>query len=285
MLAAALLSLVAVSQAQTSGGEERETPKHRFQRDEHLIAQWLKNPDEAPESIRERVLALRRSQAAVRNAWIESYRPGDDATADEIRVAREAFQKEYAEEIRASRELRSALIRDLRSGVRGAIEDAVWGDQARAIYAEYTQSQAALGAAWKEARAALGQNPTREELKAAREQFNRANADVIAKQKRLAKQVRDLMREGRDERMASRDELPLELDDLRSDMASLRDRVRARQRQAREEMQNLSAEEREAYRQALLEELRQLHDEIKQRRRQVIEDMRAGQPEPRRSRN
>lgn len=279
---AALACWSAPAFAQDGGAaEEQVIPKNRFQKDEHLISQLLKKPDEAPESIREEVMALRQSQVEIRKAWIEEYRPGDHATAEEIRTARQAFQKDYAAEIRASRELRGNLVRRLRSGVRDAVNDATWSEQARAVYAEYQENQTELKQAWEATLEELGEGATREEVKAAQAEFDQEYASTIARQKALARQLRVLLRDNREEKVSLRDDLPPELQDLRSDMANLRDQVRFRQRKAREDMMNLSREEREEYRRALLEELKQLHDEVKLRRRQAIEEIREDQAESR----
>ncbi len=285
LAAMALWTTSAVAQNEGAGSEtaiEQDSPQYRFQKDDRLISQLLRNPDTAPLSLRQELVALRESQMAIRTAWIEDYRPGDNATAEEIKAARELFQSDYSEQIQASKELRRSLMQELRSGLRDAIDDSAWNEEARAIYAEYKQNQEQLGEAWRAARAELGADATREEIKAAKERFNEANADLIAQQKELAKQVRELIRENRSERLAQRDEVPQELLDLRADMDALRSQVRARQRQAREDMRNLSRAEREEYRRNLLDELKELHDEIKERRRQVIDEIQDGQTGDRR---
>ncbi len=269
--------------AQENGeGDSSTDTAQRFQKADRLIKQLLRNPDDAPEALKLQVLDLRDSQDTIRDAWIEEFRPGDDATAEEIKSAREAFQEEYAEDIRASRELRMTVMRELRAGLQEAIDDSTWNEQARELYSEYKKSHAELGEAWKAVRSELGEDATREEIKAARERFNEANADLISQQKRLAKQVRNLIRENRSDRSAPREALPQELQDLRSDMSTLRDQVRSRQRQARDDMRQMNRGEREQYRRALLDELKDLHDEIKQRRREIIDEIQGGQSGDRR---
>lgn len=251
--------------------------KERFEKDGRVLEYFLKNPDESPETLRAMVVRLRQSQVSLRDSWIQEYRPGDGATVAEIRAAREEFQSEFADEIRASKELRASLVRELRQRGRDATDDSAWNEEAREIYAQYNQVQSELSAAWRAVRAELGQDATRGEIAAAKERFNEANADLIANQKELALQVRQLIRENREERVLARDELPQEMQDLRRDMAALRQQVRNRQRQARADMKNLNKENREAYRQDLLEDLKDLHDEIKERRRQVIDELRDDQ--------
>lgn len=287
-IAAAVVSWTMPAFAQDDGDGENATSEDssqsrvRPQKADRLINQLLRNPDDAPESLKLQILDLRDSQDSLRDAWIEDFRPGDDATADEIKSARVAFQAEYAEDIRTSRELRLTVMRDLRAGLRDAIDDSTWNEQARELYSEYKKSHAELGEAWKAVRSELGEDATREEIKAARERFNEANADLISQQKRLAKQVRNLIRENRSDRSVPREALPQELQDLRSDMSTLRDQVRSRQRQARDDMREMNRGEREQYRRALLEELKDLHDEIKQRRREIIDEIQDGQSGDRR---
>lgn len=261
----------------TDTDSTQTSSKLRFQKEDRIIAQMLKDPESAPESLREQVATLRESQQLIRSAWIENFHPGEDATAEEIKAAREAFQAEFAVEIRASKDLRFSVMRELRSGVRDAIDDSTWNRHARAIYAEYMRTQSELSGAWREIRKELGEGATREEIAAAKERFNEENSDLLLQQKELALQVRELIRDNRQERGAARDELPQELQDLRSDMSDMRDQVRSRQRQARDDMRNLGREEREQYRRTLLEDLKELHDEIKERRRQVIDEIRDGQ--------
>lgn len=283
-LVLAVVAVLAIGTGTTfaQDGEDGSSPRVRFQKDDRLITQFLKNPEDAPLQLREDISTLRQSQTAIRTAWIEGFRPGDNATADEIKAAREAFQMEFSEEIRASKQLRTALLRELRVELRDAVNDSTWNEQARAIYSEYQSIQGELGESWKSVRSELGRDATREEIRAAKERFNEANADLLTQQKELAKQVRDLIRENRDVRVADREGLPPELLDLRQDMNAMRDQMRTRQRQARDDMRDLNRSEREQYRRTLLEELKELHDEIKQRRRQVIDEIRGGQSGDRR---
>lgn len=250
--------------------------KDRLQAKEGLLGNILRNPDRAPAELRDEILALRESTAAIHDLWLTEFRPGTGATAEEIKAARDAFQEEYAEQIAANKELRRALMAELREGIRDVVDETEWSEEARALYAEYKASQEALAEAWRVIRAELGTDATREEIVAAKERFKEANAELIAQQKELAKQVRELIRENRNMPIVERDQLPVALQDLRGDMAVLRDQIRARRMQAREEMDGMTREELEQYRRGLLGELKELHDEIKERRRQVIDEVQGG---------
>jgi len=267
----------AFSQDGDSGEEPTQQGTNGGPYFKRLLARVLQNPESAPEGLRRDIMELRVSQEEIRSAWVNEYRPAKGASADEIKSAREAFQADYAEQIAASKELRIRVANKLREGARRAIDDSEWNEEARALYQEYQSTQAEIAQAWRAVKAELGEDATREEIRAAKRRFDEANADLIAKQKELAAAVRQLIRENRDETVAARDPLPQELQDLRSDMNALRREMHQRKQQAHEEMRGMNRREREQYRQNLLEELKELHDEIKERRRQVIDEIRDGQ--------
>lgn len=269
----------AFSQDEDSGGALR---KEYTQDAKRLLSRVLQDPDSAPIGIRQDIIALREAQDLVRDAWVNEYRPAKGASVADVRAAREAFQADYAEQIKESRELRIRVLNRLREGVRGAIDEARWSDDARALYQEYKDTQAALDQAWQAVKAELGEDASRDQIQAAKRRFNEANSDLIEKQKELAVSVRQLIRDNRDETPAEREPLPEELQDLRSEMNSLRNRMKERHHKARDDMRGMSRREREEYRQGLLEELKELHDDIKTRRRQVIEEIREGQSGDRR---
>ncbi|EDY84104.1 hypothetical protein VDG1235_3733 [Verrucomicrobiia bacterium DG1235] len=251
--------------------------ENRLRSDNRLLNRILKNQDRLPEDLQEDVALLQESLQAIRDAWLTGYRPGEGATAEEIKAAREQFQAEYAEEIEANKELRVAVMREVRQGIRDAIDDSEWSEEARALYAEYKLIKTELAEAWQAIRAELGDDATREDIVAAKERFKEENAELIAQQKELATQVRELIRENRGNPGFERDPLPEELQELRREMAQLRHEVRTQNRTARDDMQGMTREQREQYRQTLLNEMKDLHDEIKERRRQIIGETRDGQ--------
>lgn len=280
-IALAVLLCVAMSwpatglaQEEGESQDEGDLPAKRHWNDDFLADRLLKNLDEAPVDLREGVNALQDAQELIRSAWVSGYKPGPGASPKDLKAAREAFQADYAEEIAASKQLRSALAEELRAGVRQAIDDSNWNEDTRALYAEYKQTQARLGKAWRAVRSDLGQDVSRKKLAAAKRRFNQSNADLIARQKELATRVRGLVREKRENRSIEREALPREFQDLRREMSNLRNQLRERQRRARNEMRGMSREEREQYREELLNDLRELHDEIKERRRQTIDGIR-----------
>lgn len=256
--------------------------RNRLRSSDRILSRVLDNPDLVSEELQAQVEALQASIDAIHEAWIAEYYPGSDATVEEIQAARTAFQEAYAEQIAANKELRIAVMTELRAEYRNQIDDSEWSDEAKALYQEYNDTKQTLAAAWTEIRATLGEDATREEIIAARELFREENAELIAQQKELAIQIRELVRESRGGPLFERGPLSDELMGMRQDVAAMRSQVRERRQLAREEMQGMTAEEREEYRAALLEDLKDLHDDIKQRRRQLIEEVRAGQDGDRR---
>ncbi|MBK1877915.1 hypothetical protein [Pelagicoccus mobilis] len=275
---ALIVSAIGLASPAFSQIGEKESGAHH----KRLLSRVLKNPDSAPEGVKQDIIALRVSQEEIRRAWVNEYRPEKGATTSEIREAREAFQSDYAEQIEASRELRISVMNQLRDGARRAIDESEWSEEARTLYQEYQGVQSELDEAWKAVKAELGEDATRKEVNAARRRFDEANADLVAKQKELAVAVRQLIRDNRDRTVSAREPLPEELQTLRSDMNVLRDELRQRKQEAHEDMRGMSRREREQYRKDLLDELKELHDEIKERRRQVIDEVRDGQTGDRR---
>ncbi|MDQ8187297.1 hypothetical protein [Pelagicoccus sp. SDUM812002] len=70
-------------------------------------------------------------KALFRGAWIENYRPGGNATAEEIKAARELFLDEFSEEIQVSRQLRISVVRELRANVEDKVHDTAWDESQR----------------------------------------------------------------------------------------------------------------------------------------------------------
>ena len=242
---------------------------------DRLLERALENLEALPEELQAEVLALRDSLQSLKEAWVSDYRPGADATLGEIREARAAFESDFAAEIEANKQLRISVVSELRVELRNRFADEDWSQEARDLMQQYNEIKRQLAAEWKEAVASLGDDATREDVAAAKARFAEANAELIAQQKELAVQVRLLIREnrGNGRELADRGELPEELRALRSEIAVLRSQIRERKEAAREELKGMSREEREAYRRALLDELKDVHDDIKERRRQMIRDL------------
>lgn len=271
--------------ASNSGLRESSTDsvlKNRIRSSDRLLTRVLENPDLVSEELQTQVEELQASLDAIREAWLTEYRPGEDATAEEIKAAREAFQEAYAEDIEANKELRIAVMTELRAEYRDRVDSSEWSEKAKALYQEYNDGKQELAEAWASVRESLGEDATRADIVAARERFRVENADLIAAQKELAAQIRELIREKRGGPAMGRGPYSDELRALRGDVANLRQQVRERSRQAREDMQGMSTEEREEYRRAVLDELKDLHDDIKQTRRRLIEELRDGQDGDRR---
>ncbi|MBC2606350.1 hypothetical protein [Pelagicoccus albus] len=252
---------------------------------DELIERAFKAYQNLPEETQQDLLAYQQGLAELRTTWENEYQPGEGATLDEIIAAREAYVLEMTEEIQASRELRMEIVASLRSELRDRFEGEAWTDEARAQYEEYNQVKRELAAAWAAVLADLGGDATREDIAAAREQFKLDYADVIAEQKELAKQLRQAARQFAQENRpyADREVLPPELQALRDEIQAERQALREQRREAFQAMAGMTAEEREAARLELLEEMKQTHNEIKERRRQIIEgigDMQDGDRRP-----
>ncbi len=280
-------SIYAQNQMEREGqGNDRDSVLRPLLRpSDRLLARAYRNVDALPEGLQTDVITLKESVTALADTWATDYRPGDAATLGDISEARDRFKADFADDIAANKELRKEVVRDLRNGLRDRFKGKEWNEEARALYRGYQAIAKQLATVWREARAALGDDATREDLKEAKHRFNEANADLIAEQKEVAQQIRNLIKENthHDRPVEDRKSLPPELQALRDEMRALRGSIRARKHQAREDLRDLSPEEREAYRLALLGEFKDAHDDIKARRRKLIEDLRNEQDGDRRT--
>lgn len=252
-----------------------------------LLDRAIENIDRLPEDLQGDVTDLKEGIDAIKDAWTNEYRPGQDATLDEIKAARAAFQEAYADDIASNKELRKEVVRELRDGLRDRRgDDQPWNEEARELNAEYKELKRQLAADWKAVVAGLGGDATREDLRNAKERFLEANADVIAKQKELAQQIRDLIRENKGERrpVVDREPLPPELQAMRDEIRLARRDLKALRRDARLELRDIDdPAEREVKRAEILEELKEAHNDIKDKRRELIEDLRDEQDGDRRA--
>lgn len=285
IIAAAALAAVAWATPLVAQNDDGDTRGYQFNRDnvmngilnpsDRLIERAQANIDRLPEETREDLLALQEALRALTETWVDEYRPGLGATLGEIRAARDAFVADMAEEIAASRELRKSVVMQLRNEVRDRFGDEEWSEEARALYVEYNAIKLQLATAWRAIVGELGDDATREDVAAARERFKEANVELIAQEKELAQQIRNLIRENvRENRpVVERQPLPAELQSLRDEMRAEREALRAERQAARAEMASMTSEEREAKRAELLEKHKEAHNDMKERRRQLIEDL------------
>lgn len=249
---------------------------------DELVSRLVENPERLAPDLRESVVALGRTEASIKKIWRKDYRPEQGATDKEIDEARRQFRSDYAEQIRASKRLRLAVIREVKSSIREAINDSEWDVEARSVYGDYTKSQTDLRNAWRSARQGLGSGASREQVAAAKRQFQKDNAALIEAQKERAKDLRLMLRESRDEFRADREPLGDDLQKLRSDMNRLRDDFRQSQGPTRVERNKLTYAERVRIRRELSDNLRDLQDELRNRRRQIIDGIRDREDGPRR---
>lgn len=250
---------------------------------DRLLERALDNLDSLPEDLQQDIADLQDSMLVLTSAWINDYRPGADATLGEIEAAREAFVTDYVDEIAENRSLRKEVVTELRNGIRERFGNQEWNEEARGLYQQYNEIKMQLAMQWRRVRASLPDDSTREDIREARRRFLEANADVIAQQKEIAQQIRDLIKDNRGDRpVAKRQPLPPELQAMRDEIHLARAELRARKQELRAELSDLTPEEREARRLEILDELKEAHDDIKARRRQLIDDLRGEQDGDRR---
>lgn len=264
-------------------GEEAMNPGS--QASDRLVDRAMENIDRLPEDLQEEVAALRDSSTAIREKWEAEYRPGADASAEELLAAREQFQEDLATEIETNRDLRKEVVTRLRDELRGPLKDTEMSDETQAKFQAYNEVKLNLNAAWREARAALGANANKEEVNEARKRFIEENAEQIAKQQELAQEIRELVRSnaGQGNPGKGRGQLPPALQELRSEVHLARKALQEEKREARDTFRGLSPEDREMKREQILKDFREAHDDIKESRRRLIEDLRGNEDGDRRS--
>lgn len=253
-----------------SAGERERDPGRggRAHFDSQSLSRVLRNPTEAPEDLEEAVIAFRDSQRLIRDAWVNDFQPGPDASQSDWKAARAAFQEAYAEQMEMTKELKAALVSELQVRLRERIDESELSEEASSLRTELEQNQSQLTEAWREAKEDLGDDATREEIAAARKRFREVHQESITQQRELLKRLRDLGRASRE----VKDAAPLELQDLRRELMEERDQMRSRQRRGLEDLRNLNQAERQEFRRSLVLELRELKEKIKERPREGTGD-------------
>ncbi|MDQ8204796.1 hypothetical protein [Pelagicoccus sp. SDUM812003] len=272
------------SDPETGYALNRDRPLNPIMRpNDQLLARALANLDTLPEGLQQDVVALRDTLQAISDAWEADYRPDIGAGNQAWKAARDAFMSDYADEIETAKELRYSVVTELRADFRERFDGENLGEEGQALLEEYRELKQSLAEQWRAIRDELGEDATREEIASAKEQFEEENAELIAQRKELASSLRELIRDNRRDRVElERGPMSDAMRELRNDIHALRQQVRARKQEAREEMKGMTREEREEYRRALIDELKDVHDDIKERRRQAIQDLRDDQDGDRR---
>lgn len=229
--------------------------------------------------------ALQASLNEIRAAWENEYKPGVEASVEEIIAAREQFKADLAGQIAATKELRKQVVTQLRDEIRNGVDGEEISTEARLRGEAYKEIAMELNAAWREARAQLGAEATVEEVEAAREAFLEANAELVAERKLLAAEMRvnaqaNVRMNGA---IAARGEAPEAIQEAKADLEITRNNLRQQREQAREQFRNETQEQREIHRQELVEELRIANNEMKERRRQLVDELRGEQDGDRRA--
>jgi DNA repair exonuclease SbcCD ATPase subunit len=211
------------------------------------------------------VKALRDALRDSRQAALQSL--GEDATREERMEALQNWRAENSTEIEDVRELSE----ELRELIRENRPDGPWVDVPEEIVAlreELQTQRQALAESRQSEIAALGENPTDEEVRAAIEAWRLANADAIAEAQGLAEQLREWFRENRPDRPGAAFTPGMALR-----RAAFRENVREMRQnrmQLRNQLQNpdLSDPERQQIMATFREQQRELMQERKSLKRQ-----------------
>lgn len=233
--------------------------------------------DELPVEVQTQVDDYRETRQELRDTLKNDYLSalGEDATRDEQKAAIEQFREDYAEQISANRELAKVTFESVRENLPERPE---LPEEVQALVDQHKGAKSDLQTALKAHLATLPEGTSREDIKAAIAAFNEENADAIAANKDLGKEIRELVRDARgvgselSAEFANRDVLSPELEGTRDRFRNSRQDMMRAVREGRESLEGLEGEEREAALEVIKEDIREDMKELRNKRRDRVKE-------------